>query len=169
MRHGRPRQGGRSVAIATGIRRGPTLRIESARSHSAMKSLFSPQRVELAAAHSGRPRLRPLATIHARSCSRARRQAPPQVIHFALSREVAPRCICAVRAAQRRATARMELSAPSRFCGTEPNRGQAIVGSRIAGRRQHRCQSTAAFRRESVAAQKRPTKRRRAVNERRPW
>ena len=99
MRPGRPRQGGRSVAIATGIRRGPDPqnRVGSLTLGDEIIVLAAVERVELAAAHSGRPRLRPLATIHARSCSRARRQASPQVIHFALVRDHRALHLCCAR------------------------------------------------------------------------
>src|SRR5262249_16433330 len=62
-------------------------------------------------------------------------------------------CICAVGAAHWAATAqRHEWNFPldPHFAGRNRTGGQAIVAPRIAGGRQHRRQSTAAFRRESI-------------------
>jgi rare lipoprotein A len=66
-----------------------------------------------------------------------RRQTAPQVIQFFCPLcEVTPRSafvLRALRVAQRRATGRMELSADSRFCGAEPNRGPSDCRAKDRG------------------------------------
>lgn len=108
MRHGRPRQGGRSVAIATGIGRGPDPknRVGSLTLGDEIIVLAAVERVELAAAHSGRPRLRPLATIHATiMLESAAPSAAASDSFCSLVRGHTALCICAVRAARCAATA----------------------------------------------------------------
>src|SRR5215831_20925217 len=75
----------------------------------------------------------------------------------------------ALRIAQRRATARMELSARFKILRTEPNRGPSDCRAKDRGGKQHCCQSTAAFRRESIGRLKAADKTASCRNERSLW
>src|SRR5262245_28156370 len=81
-------------------------------------------------------------------------------------------CICAVGAAHCAAT-RNGTNGTFRsiqdFAGRNRTGGQAIVAPRIAGGKQHCCQSTAAFRRESIGRLKAADKTASCRNERSLW
>ena len=156
MRHGRPRQGGRSVAIATGIGRGPDPknRVGSLTLGDEIIVLAAVERVELAAAHSGRPRLRPLATIHATIMLESAAPSGAARDSFGPPCEATPHSalpLWALRVAQRPRNGKgRNFGLIQDFAARNRTGGQEIVAPRIAGERQHRCQTTAAFRRESV-------------------
>jgi len=120
-----------------------------------------------------RPRLRLLATIHATiMLKRAAPNGAARDSIFCPAYEVTPRSAFVLWALHWTATAqRHEWNFPldPRFAGRNRTGGQAIVAPRIAGGRQHRCQSTAAFRRESIGRLKAADKTASCRNERSLW
>src|SRR5262249_57939560 len=98
-------------------------------------ALAAIERVELAAARSGRPRLRPLATIHATIMLKsAAPSAGATDSFFSLVRDHTARRVCAQRAALRSDREWHERNFPLQdFAVRNRTGGQAIVAPRIAG------------------------------------
>ena len=170
MRHGRHRQGGGSAAIAIGIG-GVVEPIESVGSLALGDEIISRRNRACRARRGAFPGDRGYSRSP-RSCSSVRRRTAPQVTHFAIAarlrRTLRFRCgRCALRSDAQRHEWNFPLD--SRFCGTEPNRGPSDCRAKDRGGKQHCCQSTAAFRRESIGRLKAADKTASCRNERSLW